>query len=75
MTQPDLITSAEAAAIAGISPSTFRTLTARGQHTKTPVPAPAFTASKGQASLWHRVDIERWAATRDRSRGRPPAST
>lgn len=68
MNTPDLITSAQAAAIAGITSSTFRTLLARGTNTKDPVPQPVMRVAR--VALWQRADIEQWAATRDRKRGR-----
>jgi hypothetical protein len=68
----DLIGSTEAARIAGISPSTFRDLAAKGDAVKSPVPTPAIQGTQGTASLWHRADIKAWAATRDRQRGTSP---
>ena len=64
----DLIGSTEAAELAGVTPSTFRTLVAKGKAAKDPVPAPAVTLPR--QTLWKRKDIERWAASRDRVRGR-----
>ena len=63
----DLITSTEAARIAGIQPSTFRQLLVRA---KSPVPPPVVHGGLGRTNLWHRADIEEWAASRDRKRGR-----
>lgn len=79
MTRPDLIGSAEAATIAGVTPSTFRTLVA-STTPKDPVPPPIVRGSQGHRTLWDRAAIEAWAAQRDRRRGRapapePPAST
>lgn len=68
MNTPDLITSTQAAAISGITPSTFRTLLARGTNTKHPVPQPVMRVAR--VALWQRAEIEQWAATRDRKRGR-----
>lgn len=64
----DLIGSTEAAEIAGVTPSTFRTLVAKGDAAKVPVPKPV--AALPRQTLWRRKDIERWAASRDRARGR-----
>lgn len=71
MSDVDLIGSTEAARIAGIKPSTFRTIRAN-KNTKTPVPKPVVTGLPGAAVFWRREDIEAWAATRDRSTGREP---
>ena len=70
----DLIGSTEAAEIAGVSASTFRTLVARGQDVKDPVPRPVVMATRGRTTLWDRSAIEAWAATRDRKRGRAAPS-
>lgn len=67
----DLIGSTEAAQVAGITPPTFRTLAAK-HTTKNPVPTPAINGARGQRTMWHRSDIESWAATRDRTRGAAP---
>lgn len=64
----DLIGSTEAAQIAGIQPSTFRTIAAK-QTTKDPIPAPVIEGARGQRAMWHRSEIEAWAKTRDRTRG------
>lgn len=63
----DLITSNQAAQIANIQPSTFRTLVTRA---KSPVPPPVVHGTQGRVSLWNRAEIEAWAATRDRKPGR-----
>jgi hypothetical protein len=69
----NLITSTQAAEIAGITPSTFRTL-AHKHTTKTPVPQPAATAGSltHPVHLYDRAEIEAWAATRNRKRGANP---
>ena len=54
----DYITAAEAAAIAGITPSTFRSYMARGQ---AGIPEPVVI---GDRRFYQREAIERWAAGR-----------
>ena len=49
----DLISTAEAATLAGVAASTLRAYTARGQGPKTTVPG-----------WYRRRDVERWIATR-----------
>lgn len=66
----DLITSSEAAAIAGITPGTFRDLVTKRDRSKSPIPAPVIEGSRGRPALWDRATIIEWAATRDRSTGR-----
>lgn len=54
----ELITAAEAAEIAGITPSTFRAYMARGQ---AGIPA---GVEIGDRRFYYRAEIEAWAATR-----------
>lgn len=65
---PDYVTREQAAKIAGITISTLQSHRFPGSHTrKSPFPEPA--ARFGNVPVWHRKDIEKWAAARDSASG------
>jgi predicted DNA-binding transcriptional regulator AlpA len=63
----DLISTATAAQIAGVTPSTLRSLAARAS-TKCPPPKPIRIDAR--STVWVRSEVEAWAESRDRKRGR-----